>query len=489
MKYRKLVSLIVAAVVASATACFSIPLMADEDTPNGLVGAWHIYQESYEMPAPGSPYGTPRKLVLTFMGSAVFIPHKTAFVKMDGGPMKELRWKAESKYLTVIDQQNTVVWYLALPLDPKGTKGALKGSPGYNLIAFKEGYESVGTANGGAAAGAATGSASPSPAPVVEDEAAKKAAADIVSAYTKSLVFVNGKEGSGSGFIATMGAGQFLITNAHVATAITDAGFKTLDGTDVKGGSPALAVGADILCMQMPAGAKPFEIMQEVDKNTALGDAVAVLGNSGGQGVINIVTGKIVGYGPNLVEVDAPFIPGNSGSPIIHLKSGKVIGVATYETIKRYDDTTDEKLAKPIIRRFGYRLDSVKQWQGVDWRSFYAQASALKAIKAFTGDLDHFLDELYEYGAVAAGDDYSSPAINNRIEEWEADRGSGLNAVDKKNIDANFYSAVRASCQADVAAARRQMFYDYFQRGLGEQQEIRDGMTKALDRVIKSLGD
>src|SRR6185369_11606078 len=164
---------------------------------------------------------------------------------------------------------------------------------------------------------------------------------------------------------------------AHVAAGAKGAMFKTLEGAQVQIGAPAVAVGHDIFLMALRPVEAPLQIMTGVDEHAAIGDEVVVLGNAEGAGVINTIKGKIVGLGPNLVEVDAPFQPGNSGSPIIHLKTAKVIGVATYLTIRKYDSATREAVKAPIVRRFGYRLDSVKKWEPVTWPSFYAQATEM----------------------------------------------------------------------------------------------------------------
>ena len=246
-------------------------------------------------------------------------------------------------------------------------------------------------------------------------------AADLVKTYHNDLVFVTGREGAGSGFIATLGKTNLLFTNAHVAAAITNAGFKTLDDTVVQAGAASVAVGRDIFCMGQPAGGAPFEIMQDVESNAGIGDDVVVLGNAEGEGVINTIMGKIVGIGADRIEVDAPFVPGNSGSPIIHLKSGKVIGVATYLVINNYNEVTNEKNAKPVIRRFGYRIDNVKQWQVVDWRAFHAQAAEMDGIETLTGDLyDFFRDIQDNKGTVTAGR-HTNPVIKNRIDQWQED--------------------------------------------------------------------
>ena len=310
---------------------------------------------------------------------------------------------------------------------------------------------------------------------------------DLVKTYRNSLVFVTGADGAGSGFIARMNEANFLFTNDHVAAGIKGAGFKTLDGTKVTGGAAASAVGHDIFRMQLGPGGTPFEVMLKVDENAAIDDEVVVLGNAEGGGVINTIKGKIVGLGPQLVEVDAPFQPGNSGSPIVHLKTGKVIGVATYLTIKKYDAATKEVLKAPVIRRFGYRLDSVKTWQPVNWPAFYAQAAEIQAIETLTGDLDGFLTDLSKNkGRVTAGA-HTNPAIKTRIDQWLAEKKKRLNPKDAATVDQNFLSFLKVACRSDTMAAQPRLTYDYFQRQLGVQQQQRGEIADIFDKIIKEL--
>ena len=309
---------------------------------------------------------------------------------------------------------------------------------------------------------------------------------DIVKTYRNSLVFVTGADGSGSGFVARLNEANFLFTNDHVAAGIKGAGFKSLDGTKVTGGAAASAVGHDIFRMQLGPGGTPFEVMLKVDENAAIDDEVVVLGNSEGAGVINTIKGRIVGIGPNLVEVDAPFQPGNSGSPIVHLKTGKVIGVATYLTIKKYDAATKEVLKAPVIRRFGYRLDSVKTWQPVAWPAFYAQAAEIQAIETLTGDLDKFLIDISKNNRVTPGVN-TNPAIKTRIDQWLADKRKRLNPKDAATVDQNFLSFLKVACRSDIMAAKPRLTYDYFQRQLGEQEQGRGEIAEIFDKIIKDI--
>jgi hypothetical protein len=334
---------------------------------------------------------------------------------------------------------------------------------------------------------AAPPDSSATPQPNVSSETQQQASA-VIQAHHDSLVFVTGAAAAGSGFIASMNGGNFLVTNAHVAAGIRDAAFKTLDGTAVPAGVPSMAVGEDVFCMAMPAGGTPFQVMQQVDANAAVGDDVVVLGNAEGGGVVNTIIGKIVGIGPNLVEVDAPFVPGNSGSPIIHLKSGKVIGVATYLVTNHYDLATDEELAQPIVRRFGYRLDTVKGWQPVDWRSFYAEAAEMDRIESLTNALYDFFRDLDEHKGHLTPGRHTNPVIKNRIDDWIEQKGSHPSAEDAAEADATFLSFLKTACQSDIGAAQGGITYDYFRRDLADQKQIRDQMTNAFQQIIQAMG-
>lgn len=317
----------------------------------------------------------------------------------------------------------------------------------------------------------------------------QQAAAELVRTNTKSLVFVSGKEGQGSGFIARLNGVDYLVTNAHVAAGINDANFQALDGRVVPRGTADAAVEHDVFRMALTPGGPAFEAMDNVDQNAQVGDEVVVLGNAEGSGVVNTIIGKIVGLSANLVETNAPFVPGNSGSPIIHLKTGKVIGVATYAVIRRYDDATAEKTKEPAIRRFGYRLDSVKTWEPVNWPAFAAQGAALEKIHSLTVALDDFFQDLSDNGNRVTIARHTHPAIRTRISQWHESRSHPLSAADRASANANFISFLKVASQADIAEVQRYITYDYFRRRLAGELQTRNEMAKAFSQVIENIRD
>lgn len=329
---------------------------------------------------------------------------------------------------------------------------------------------------------AATSAPTASQAPPPELTSEQRAAAEILKTYNSSLAFVSGKGGSGNGFIVTMGGTNYLVTDDRVTVALNDAPFKGMDGTTVKG-TPSAAVGEGVFRMEAPAGGKPFEVMQDVNQNAGVGDTVVVLGRAGADGSVTPILGKIAGIGRNLVEVDAPFDLSSCGSPIIHLKSGKVIGVATISVERSYEETPDKKASAPVIHRFACSLDSVKTWQPVNWQSYYAQAVMMQNIRTVTDDLDGYLRDILENGSITP-DRHANSVLKNQIERSAGEKNPFNNGV---SAIARCLSTLKMACQSDVNTAQRYMTYDCFQRELGSEVQTRAEMMKVFDRLLKAV--
>jgi hypothetical protein len=408
------------------------------------------------------------------------------FFKADGtylstSPLKSAALWAISGHAIVIKLGNLQFTY-PLPLKPEGTPGTDRKGTESMLVRMDSALS-----KGSGARSSATGIDTAIFRNRITAVDAQQIAAQIVQEHHDSLVFVTGTSGEGSGFIATMGTNNFLFTNAHVAAGIPDAKYNAVTGNAVRGDVPSVAIGEDVFCMSMPAGGRPLQIMDNVDANAAIGDAVVVLGNADGQGVVNTILGRIVGIGPNLVEVDAPFIPGNSGSPIIHLKTGKVIGVATYLVTYQYEFMTDRKLPRPVVRRFGYRIDNVKGWQAVNWRSFHAQAEEMDSVEALTKDLTEFLRDLAEHNGMEGKVAYTNPLIGKLIDDWAFQRGRNPSGQEAAVADANFLTSLKIACETDILDAQSRITYDYFRRDLLDQKQERDEIAKTIERFIEEV--
>ncbi len=307
--------------------------------------------------------------------------------------------------------------------------------------------------------------------------------AELVKNYSGSLVFVEDKGGAGSGFACMFGAQKFVFTNQHVVAGHPGVKLTLLDQSAIKVGQAAAAVGHDIMSLALLSDTKTMDMMLEVEKNAAIGDDVVVLGNPDGARVIKPFVGKLVGIGPNLVEVTAEFVPGNSG-PIVHLKSGKVIGVATYLTVRDADGLSGR--GAPKVRRFGYRLDSAKQWQPVVWAAYNEEFATIERIKETTHDLGALIREMARTGGVNASR-HKNPAIRKPLDKFdEALSGRSLVKTDRAHAVKEFMTAMRAVSQSDPEQANARLRYDFFRKELAEEQQVRAQFYKIFDEMLKS---
>lgn len=193
-----------------------------------------------------------------------------------------------------------------------------------------------------------------------------------------ALVVIQGEDGAGSGFLAEMKGRNFLVTNIHVLGTARGARFETIQGQLLEVGSTAYVCRTrDIAIIPIDWEGEKFKISTSLTYDeVAAGQKVIVMGNSGGASVARELKGEIQGIGPEEIEVSAKFVPGNSGSPIIHEELGLVVGVASYlrDFSEKTKWTKDSDLGD--IRRFGYRLDGDIQWQRIELEELFAQADA-----------------------------------------------------------------------------------------------------------------
>ena len=329
-------------------------------------------------------------------------------------------------------------------------------------------------------AGAPASVASPAPAsqPVQ--------ATQLISDYHGALLLVEGQKGVGSGFLCNMDGHTYAITNAHVLSDKIGVKLTSLSGTTFMAGASAVAVGHDIVKMEVAATPKAFEIISNLDTNVKIGDAVIVLGNAEGGGVVRPTEGKIVGIGPDLVEVDAPFVKGNSGSPIIHTATGKVVGIATY-LIERKVTPGENGGVTLGTRRFGYRLDNIQSWEAINWQIFFAEAAEVAQIENLSEDFIKMSEDVNsgEHRFVPAN--YSSPALQRNINSFLQDASrQGISKSDRLDLLHNFFADLRNTSRSDITAFNARPSYDYFHREVADQSLFRDDLYSGFTRVMES---
>jgi len=194
-----------------------------------------------------------------------------------------------------------------------------------------------------------------------------------------------------------------------------------------------------------------------------------------------MIKGAVVGIGPDRVEVSAPFVPGNSGSPIIHVKTGKVIGIATYLTMRNEDPTKSRAVA---VRHFGYRIDTAATWERVDWDTFQEEADGVKEVSALTDDVINFLNAL----RTRQPPDFETDTLRGPAGEWmKALRNQRLTMNGRRAVTENFLRVLKVIVASDVLDLEPGLHYSYFQEEMRAQHEIRRRLYDAISKASLEL--
>lgn len=250
----------------------------------------------------------------------------------------------------------------------------------------------------------------------------------------------NGDIWKGSGFILKGKNSNWLITNAHVVSHPGRIMARLLSGRKIELGKMGVAENRDIARFEVHHSYPALDM----DVNEPIfGDEIEVYGNSDGEDVVTRITGKVRGIGPEFVEVDARFVSGNSGSPIIRTATGKVIGVATFTKHRKHDnDSAYEMTRFNNVRWFGVRFVGVK-WNEIGWDKFSRQVRGIVEIEKYIKKIEKICFD----GQWFRKDDYiemekfvAYPSLNRifyqiaKMDEKLFELGERLFEMEEKNL-------------------------------------------------------
>lgn len=185
---------------------------------------------------------------------------------------------------------------------------------------------------------------------------------------------VYGVSGSGTGFLCEMNGVKYFVTNRHVAnqrgriTALFEDGEKMLFSFNTP---MEMAVNRDLVRFKVKTTRPALKIATDVPN---IGDVVEFYGNAGGKGVITVTSGKVLAVGYDSVEIDSPIQSGNSGSPLVRVSDGKLIGVTTLSIYNNRDGDlskigTRYDPAVKLTREFAVRFTGV-EWSAMTYGQF-----------------------------------------------------------------------------------------------------------------------
>lgn len=333
-----------------------------------------------------------------------------------------------------------------------------------------------------------------------------------------ALVLVQSGGQTGSGFIVEVEGQLYVITNTHVLENLQTLTLRNLAGEKFKYGKVEFANEQDLVRIRLLPTKIPVRPLTFSDEEPSVDDIVVVHGNSQGSDVVTELTGRVMGIGPGKIEVDAEFVQGNSGSPVLNAQ-GEVIAVATYvtQTSESLDWVADNtRFAKP--RRFGITVGDI-DWVTVDARKLRPQLALLSDVEDLVGDLALLLENWRPYSDMRpqAVDMLHNYSADQRVGSytntgWPQDIEKFCKAyVEMSHIDARVNQQGRKTAQVSrnsfqyrrlgedrdrilqalcrEAATRlggAKWSTDYFKAQAAEYEELLGVANKSLQQAMKS---
>jgi len=326
---------------------------------------------------------------------------------------------------------------------------------------------------------------------------------------SKALVTINtSSNAAGTGFIAKDFDGKYyLYTNQHVIRGCKTFKAKTDDGAELKTADFQISASRDIVRFQLENGAKPADALG-LANSVAAEEPVGVFGNSAGGGVFTAIYGKVLGVGPDRIEVSAQFVPGNSGSPVINKKK-EVVGIATYATKRTAKaDWTVKGTRFCDVRRFAFKIDKNIKWIPTDW-------DAYQQIDAWIDDDKKSLQDVFDVAVAWVRKPYDNVSReckemdlkmwvvnhNKSASKMEKAKAKGqasdakmrsLNKIAKKQIEKD-YKSLSAICDRRAAAIRRKVHkYEkqltpYLKKEIQGNAKLFEDMAKEITQYGKEL--
>ncbi|MGE9293211.1 MAG: S1 family peptidase [Puniceicoccales bacterium] len=226
---------------------------------------------------------------------------------------------------------------------------------------------------------------------------------------------------------------------------------------------------------------QPLEALEDVEFNVKDGDKITVYGNSLGKRLVQMNKGRINGLGHNIFRHTADVKPGNSGSPIIHNDTGKVMGIVSYAMIYYNGETQDEMYA--------FRLDNITDWQHIgNWKRFQRVNERYEAIAQRTQDLYKLskgFADVKVYNDIELRNIFT--AYKNRVASIR--NGRAVSSADMQDsisrASDHFLTSVENLLWQDIDeflnANSREWTYNYFRIQVLEQRKYREMIQKSIE--------
>jgi len=314
-------------------------------------------------------------------------------------------------------------------------------------------------------------------------------------AETAAVVLIKGDNGEGTGFLVKTADGPEVVTNIHVISDNPHLKITTSTGAQITPLSYKGATDRDLAMIAIKDDHYNYlDLATDVGNTAQPGDEVVTPGNSEGGEVMLNTGGKVLGIGPQRVEIDNPIYHGNSGGPVFHVKSNKVVGVVAMGMpvmmTDALDKTSFESRNSAIInsmRYFGLRLDNVPKWETYDWNRFQTETLFLDQFHKRSQCLDSFLNTPDSRRGNTAmlylTDDKLREAVANCTQE-----ATGADGSQRRQALTELLDSLNSLTDADMEAIQNpNNFYSFDQQRTTFEIQYRQALKRELALIAENV--
>jgi hypothetical protein len=355
----------------------------------------------------------------------------------------------------------------------------------------------------------------PTPAPVAEPPPV------LTDAQIRSVVTIKGDEAEGTGFLVQTPDGPFVATHFHLLAANPHLQVLTSTGATITTSSIKGAVDRDLVMLAVQDDHYSYLPLADADSSPAAGDVVIIPDlDALAPASTTIATpskstspsppppppapptgkvAKIVGISPDRIDFDHSLGASDAGSPLIQVKSQKVLGILT--SVKRIDLTDSVVKAWPATPgtgsagSYGLPFNGVPKWENYDPAKLLAETQFLAAFHRTTRLLDSYLNgrhhRHFDIGNSLAPDNnyfLASPQLRKSQDAYRqfgfgADRSQMNEAARELLADLETFADTDIATLQDTSG-----FYVFDQASAREELAYRQALKKQLDNLANNLG-
>jgi len=300
-----------------------------------------------------------------------------------------------------------------------------------------------------------------------------------------AVVLIKGDNSEGTGFLVKTAEGPEVVTNIHVISDNPHLKITTSMGAQITPLSCKGATDRDLAMIAIKDDHYNYlDLATDVGNTAQPGDEVVTPGNSEGGEVMLNTGGKVLGIGPQRVEIDNPIYHGNSGGPVFHVKSNKVVGVVAmgmpvimHDTLDKASFESRNSAIASSMRYFALRLDNVPKWETYDWNRFQTETLFLDQFHKRSQCLDSYLNASKTNSSkLYLTDDKLRDAIDSCTQE-----ANGGDVSQRKEAVTELLTSLNSLTDTDMDAIENpNNFYAFDQQRAKDELDYRQALKKEL---------